>query len=173
MVLLMSAAGLFLIQVLSPAPRVVVYAGELAAGQELNAEDLRTVRAPGGLLLDGTFSLPEDLVGKQLVVGRPAGAVAYAADVMGGGIVVDGAIENAIAVPLDPLYSDLISTGNTVNIFATDEFNQVTQVAQNALVVRVEGDRALVQVPLEQVADLTSALTTKVISLSLNYSNQK
>ena len=168
--LLVAAAAMLVISMLTPTPQVVVYSKDLSPGHELTDDDLNTVRLSSSSNA-GLITNSADLTGKRLAVGRPAGALAYQDDIVGDHFSLTETIDNAVAIPIDPLFSDLIFIGTTLDIFASDEFGQVTMVAERATVVWADGERALVQVPKEQVADLSSALTTKAISLSLNYSN--
>ncbi len=50
-----------------PTSRVVVAAADLQLGAELKAGDLRTIQWPSGAVPEGSFSNPEELVGRGLI----------------------------------------------------------------------------------------------------------
>ena len=51
-----------------PTSNVVVAAGDLQLGAELKAGDLRAIQWPAGAVPEGSFSKPEELVGRGLIM---------------------------------------------------------------------------------------------------------
>lgn len=125
-VLLCLAAGLSVHQ-LTPAPTntvtVLAAARDLPAGAILGVTDLMQLRIPPELLVDGTFTEPPDLAGKQLASPVLQSQILTTTQLLGQGLLT-GAPEGSAAVPLrmaDPASIQLLSPGQLVNIVKSSD----------------------------------------------------
>lgn len=124
--LLCIATGIAVHQ-LTPAPTdtvtVLGAARDLPAGATLGPMDLAELHIPPALMVDGTFSHPPDLTGKQLASPVLKGQILAATQLLGQGLLA-GTAEGFAAVPVrmaDPASIQLLSPGQLVNIVKSSD----------------------------------------------------
>lgn len=115
-----------------PVLEVVVAAHDLAAGDELTADDLRVVSVPAHLVPAGTPGADE-LPGRRVTASVPAGLPLVAGLV--GGVLVDGTLadearfglappQGTVTVPVrlvDPAVARMLRPGDRVDLVAPDD----------------------------------------------------
>ena len=147
-----------------PGPLVVVAASDLAVGEEITAEMVRTVRMPASLVPDGALSDPEPAHGSVTTAPLRAGEVLTDLRISPHGPLEGLDPELVLAhLPLtDPHLSAILQPGTRVDALATVDG---AVLADDILVVqRVPGDDAtgarqsfLVAVTPSQAARLAAA----------------
>lgn len=114
-----------------PTRPVVVAPAALPAGATLAAADLVVAQWPLELVPEGATDDPGSLIGRQIAVRRPSGALLTTADLTGSGL---GGEPGEVLVPFrveDAAVAGLLQVGDRIEIVA-DDFDGVPQVVAAA-----------------------------------------